>query len=299
MNDSKRAIRALCLGTLLVTVILSPFAIAQDQTAKRDEKKTPTPGPMLAQGTVDFDTPEFTLTLVRSSQTVAALKPKGADNFDFTPGDLLVARSHDGYFHLGDITFRLQSGKSGSWKNYSTAVRQPVTALPGSPGVLAAADLGPTLPSDIPLRITRTWAVESNKLVLRFAIKNTSKTVIEVGALGIPMIFNSVLNDRSLEEAHAKCSFYDPYIGEDAGYLQVTRLSGRGPALLVVQKATLRSRRTTRFSIKPIALVQSPSSPIRLRVASPSRDSTSGWCTARRMTKMSGSNPNRGILQRR
>jgi len=234
MNDSKRAIRALCLGTLLVTVILSPFAIAQDQTAKRDEKKTPTPGPMLAQGTVDFDTPEFTLTLVRSSQTVAALKPKGADNFDFTPGDLLVARSHDGYFHLGDITFRLQSGKSGSWKNYSTAVRQPVTALPGSPGVLAAADLGPTLPSDIPLRITRTWAVESNKLVLRFAIKNTSKTVIEVGALGIPMIFNSVLNDRSLEEAHAKCSFYDPYIGEDAGYLQVTRLSGRGPALLVV-----------------------------------------------------------------
>ncbi len=48
------------------------------------------------------------------------------------------------------------------------------------------------------------------------------------------MIFNNVLNDRSLEEAHSKCSFYDPYIGEDAGYLQVTRLSGHGPALLVV-----------------------------------------------------------------
>ena len=35
-------------------------------------------------------------------------------------------------------------------------------------------------------------------------------------------------------QAHAVCSFYDPYIGEDAGYLQVTRLSGHGPALLVV-----------------------------------------------------------------
>jgi len=58
--------------------------------------------------------------------------------------------------------------------------------------------------------------------------------VVEVGALGIPMIFNNVLNDRALEEAHAKCTFYDPYIGEDAGYLQVTRLSGHGPALLVV-----------------------------------------------------------------
>src|SRR6185312_4400111 len=30
------------------------------------------------------------------------------------------------------------------------------------------------------------------------------------------------------------CSFYDPYIGEDAGYLQVTRFNGHGPALLVI-----------------------------------------------------------------
>src|SRR5215475_8483917 len=236
MNHSKHAIPSLCLGIfLLLILILSPFENAQDQAAKRDEKKPPTPGAMLAQGTVDFDTPEFTLTLVRSSQTVAALKPKGTDNFDFTPGDLLVARSQDRYFHLGDITLRLRSGKSGSWKNYSTAAtRQPVNPLPSSPGALASADLAPTLPSDIPLHITRTWAVESNKLVLRFAIKNTSTAVIEVGALGIPMIFNNVLNERSLDEAHAKCSFYDPYIGEDAGYLQVTRLSGRGTALLVV-----------------------------------------------------------------
>jgi hypothetical protein len=41
---------------------------------------------MVDQGTVDLDTPDSTLTLVRSSQTVAALKPKGADGFDFTPG---------------------------------------------------------------------------------------------------------------------------------------------------------------------------------------------------------------------
>ncbi|PYV46891.1 MAG: hypothetical protein DMG92_17220, partial [Acidobacteria bacterium] len=49
-----------------------------------------------------------------------------------------------------------------------------------------------------------------------------------------PMIFNNVLNDRSLDDAHAKCSFYDPYIGEGAGYLQVARLSGKAPALLVI-----------------------------------------------------------------
>jgi hypothetical protein len=261
MNHSKRAIPSLCLGIfLLLILILSSFENAQDQAAKRDEKKPPTPAAMLAQGTIDFDTPEFTLTLVRSSQTVAALKPKGTDNFDFTPGDLLVARSQDRYFHLGDITLRLRSGKSGSWKNYSTAAtRQPVNMLPSSPGALASADLAPTLPSDIPLHITRTWAVESNKLVLRFAIKNTSTAVIEVGALGIPMIFNNVLNDRSLDEAHAKCSFYDPYIGEDAGYLQVTRLSGRGTALLVVPEGHTQFEaynpildKADRFGAKPV-----------------------------------------------
>jgi hypothetical protein len=225
-----RVIRFSCLA-------LSLFAISRAPVSGQDRKKKepPTPGPMLSHGTIDIDTPEFTLTLVRSSQTVAALKPKGAGDFDFTPGDLLIDRSHDGYFHLGDITLRLRMGSSGGWRNYSTAaVRTPVTVLQASKGILAAADLTPTLPSDIPLQLTRSWALESGKLVLRFTLKNKSSQIVQIGALGIPMIFNNVLNDRSLEEAHAKCSFYDPYIGEDAGYLQVTRLSGHGPALLVV-----------------------------------------------------------------
>lgn len=235
MNRCHSATSLPCMVFLLLALSLPTIGYGQGQSAKGNERRPPTPGAMLAQGTVDFDTPEFMLSLVRSSQTISALKPKGADNFDFTPGDLLTARSQDGYFHLGDLTLRLRSGNSGAWKNYSTATaRQPVTALPVSPGILAAADLTPTLPSDIPLQVTRTWAVERNRLVLRFTLRNTSRSVVEVGALGIPLIFNNVLNERSLEEAHAKCSFYDPYIGEDAGYLQVTRLSGRGPALLVV-----------------------------------------------------------------
>jgi uncharacterized protein DUF5695 len=198
-------------------------------------KAPPTPGPMLKDGTIDLKTPDFDLTLVRSSQTIAALKPKAADGFDFTPGDLLVARSQNGYFHLGDITFRLRANGTGEWKNYSTAwARSPVKPLPTSAAILAAANLAPTLPADIPIEITREWMLDHGVLVLRFTLKNKSSEPVEIGALGIPMIFNNVLNDRSLEEAHAKCSFYDPYIGEDAGYLQVTRLSGKPPALLVV-----------------------------------------------------------------
>ena len=170
----------------------------------------------------------------KKPSVAGSVGPSCPSPYDFTPGDLLTERSHDGYFHLGDITLRLRVGSSSEWRNFSTAAVRPVTALPVSQAVLAAGDLTSTLPADFPLQLTRTWALESGKLVLRFVLRNKSPEPIQVGALGIPMIFNNVLNDRSLPEAHAKCSFYDPYIGEDAGYLQVTRLNGHGPALLVV-----------------------------------------------------------------
>ncbi|HEV2488935.1 MAG TPA: DUF5695 domain-containing protein [Candidatus Acidoferrales bacterium] len=216
---------------LFLSLALIPPVAAQD----RRPQAPPTPGPMLARGTVDLDTPEFTLSLVRSSQTVASLKPKGADGFDFTPGDLLVARSQNGFYHLGDLDLRLRFGNSGDWKSYSTAVeRQPVKVFTATGDILAAADLTPTFPADFPLQVTRAWSLEDGKLVLRFTLKNNSSQPVQIGALGIPMIFDNILTRRTLEEAHAKCSFYDPYIGEDAGYLQVTRLNGHGPALVVV-----------------------------------------------------------------
>ena len=228
--------RSLAVFTTLLLVVLSDArcAVASDDPQPKGPAAA-VPGPMLEQGMVDYETPDFVLTLVRSSQTVAALKAKGYDRFDFTPGDLLISRSQNGYFHLGDITLRLRSEGSIIWLNYSTASeRAPVQSLPKSAGMLTSADLSSTLPGDIPLQITRTWAIEGGKLALRFVLKNKSAQSVEIGALGIPMIFNNILNNRTLEQAHAVCSFYDPYIGEDAGYLQVTRLNGHGPTLLVV-----------------------------------------------------------------
>jgi Family of unknown function (DUF5695) len=230
------ALRTRWTASLLMVLALT------SASAQPAAKKAPVPGPMLDAGIEDFDTPQFTLSLVKSSQTVAALKPKGTDGFDFTPGDLLVARSQNGYFHPGDLTLRIRTNDSDQWANYSTAAsRIPVRILSASGETLASANLAPTLPSDIPIEIVRTWAVDQGKLVLRFTLTNTSAKVVEVGALGLPMVFNNVLNDRSLEQAHAICSFYDPYIGEDAGYLQVTRLNGHGPALLVVPVGPERS----------------------------------------------------------
>lgn len=232
MNHSfwTKGIRSCSLLLISAFVALSYIAAQQ-----RTPPAPPTPGPMLSDGTMSLETPELELSLVRSSQTVAALHPTLDKSFDFTPGDLLVQRSRDGYYHLGDIDLRLREGTSGDWKSYSTALaRTPVTGLPVSGNILASADLSPTLPADIPVQITRSWEIEDGKLVLRFALKNKTSQPVQIGSLGIPMVFDNVLNNRTLEQAHAICSFYDPYIGMDAGYLQVTRLNGHGPALLVV-----------------------------------------------------------------
>ncbi len=221
---------------MAVVILLGTTSVAgQAQTPAEARPAPPQPGPMLADGVMDRETPELRVSIVRSSQTIASLKPKGSERFDFAPGDQLVARSQDGFYHLGDLDLRLRTTAAGDWKSYSTALaRKPVRALPSGANVIAAADLGPTLPADIPLEVRRTWSVVEGKLTLRYALRNKTEFDVEIGALGIPMVFDNIINGRNLNEAHEICSFYDPYIGEDAGYLQVTRLNGHGPALLVV-----------------------------------------------------------------
>jgi len=73
---------------LIFILCFSIFSPAQKQGAK----SPPVPGPMLNQGIENYDTPDFTLSLVRSSQTIAALKPKGGDGFDFTPGEITLKK---------------------------------------------------------------------------------------------------------------------------------------------------------------------------------------------------------------
>lgn len=192
---------------------------------------------LVAQDYGDFilDTPDFTLKLDRSSQTVAALQPKFSRGFDFTPSDRLQSRTADGFNAVGDLTLRLRRGSAGAWEDYSTsAARHPVRAVATTGNVLAAADLSPTLPANCPIQITRAWLLENGRLALRFELKNNSGSPVEIGALGMPMIFNNMLRGRPLTEMAEVNSFADPAINEDGGYLQVTRLSGHGPALVVV-----------------------------------------------------------------
>ncbi|HEX6046222.1 MAG TPA: DUF5695 domain-containing protein [Pyrinomonadaceae bacterium] len=180
--------------------------------------------------TSNYETTDFKITLDPASQTLVSLQPKNANGFDFAPADRLDKRSANGFHHLGDLILRVRVGDV--WKDYDTASdRKPVQPLPVPGQTLAAADISPP---DLPLQITRTWTTDKDRLVLRFEIHNKSTNPITIGGLGIPVVFNNVLTGRTLEQAHEICSFADPYVGLDGGYLQVTRLSGNGPALVVV-----------------------------------------------------------------
>jgi hypothetical protein len=216
---------------VVLLIFASGNAIAQnpwDNLAKRPS----TLG--IDQGFLNVRSSAFQIKLLKSSQTIATMKPLSDTAFNFSPEKFLKMRSSDGAYQLGDLNLRIK-GASGEWKRYSTATKRGmVTPLAASGKVLAAAILNNSLPSDIPVLIERYWEQEDGVLILRFKIKNKSATDVEIGSLGIPLIFNNIMHEESLDDAHARNVFYDPYIGADAGYLQATRLSGKGPALLVL-----------------------------------------------------------------
>jgi len=224
----------------LAAVILIVCFISGSQTVmaqdpwKALETRPSTLG--LDSGFLTFKTGAMQLQLVKASQTVAGLSPVSEPQFDFTPHDRLKLRSSDRMYQLGDIDLRLRVEGETEWTKYSTSTkRAPVRALNvNDDKVLAAADLSATLPAGIPLNVQRYYEMVDGHLVLLFKLKNTSDKNVEIGSLGIPMIFNNVMQGKSLEDNHAQSVFYDPYIGKDAGYLQVTRLNGHGPALVVV-----------------------------------------------------------------
>jgi hypothetical protein len=180
-----------------------------------------------------YTTPQLLLALRADTQTLARLTPVSDPSFDFTPGTREAERSGNGYAHIGDLNLRLRSG-DGAWQDYSSSrERKPVRVLPAGPA-LAAADISATFGAGLPLTVERRWLNDKGALVLRFTLINRSARPVEIGGLGMPMVFDNIITDRTLEQAHASASFADPYIGRDAGYVQVTRLNGQGPALLVL-----------------------------------------------------------------
>ena len=184
--------------------------------------------------TTEYSVGPFRLALRRDTQTLARLSPAGEPGFSFVPTAREAERSGDGYNHLGDLNLRLRT-PGGTWRDFASAhERRPIRPLPSGGTTIAAADITASMGEGAPVRVERYWRNEDGRLALAFRITNTTTTPVEIGALGMPMVFDNIITDRNLEQAHAQASFVDPYIGRDAGYLQVTRLNGLGPALLVL-----------------------------------------------------------------
>ena len=210
----------------------------------------------LQDGFFSFDTPSFSVQLVKDSQTLYSLTTKGnSSGFDFIPADVMTQRQSNGNYHLGDITFRARVVGSSAWTSGDTAAqRRNVSALTVSGSTLAAANLLPTLPSRSLLNITRRWVLEGDQLQLLFDVTNSQTQAVEIGSLGAPLEFNNVrepicstfassdisycilqiFTGRTAAQTNELCSLFDPYIGQDAGYVQVTPLLGTLPPLVVV-----------------------------------------------------------------
>lgn len=184
----------------------------------------------LSNGYTSVSTASFDIKFVKDSQILASLKPAG-DEFDFLPFDYITYRAANGQYHNGDITFRYRIAGATKWVSAdSSTARKQVKSVKGG---LAAADLSATLPSSSPVHVIRKWSDVDGDLGLAFTLTNTGKQSLEIGSLGFPTEFNSIFTNRAAEDMAAKCSLTDPYIGMDAGYLQVTPTAGTGAALIV------------------------------------------------------------------
>ncbi len=227
------------LKTLFLLLFMATLLNAQEKSTYWDNIKDRESTLGLEDGFVEFKTEEFTVKLVKASQTVAGLYPNSNPNFDFTPGERIEIRDKDSIYYIGDLNFKIRN-KMGEWVSFSTArERKKVKALPVSGNVLAAADLTNTLPSSNPLEIKRMYEENEGKLILKFEITNPTGSSIEIGALGTPMAFNNILEGKTLDETHADNVFFDPYIGLDAGYLEVKHLTGEDEVLLVLPEENM------------------------------------------------------------
>ena len=189
----------------------------------------------LPNGFINLETPTFNFQLVRDSQTLYSLRPKSNNATDYIPSDVMAAREANGRYHLGDITFRARQVGSTAWVNSdSSTTRRPVTARAVSGNVLASSDMTPTLQSTALLSVVRNWVNNNGQLELQFTVTNSKTFAVEIGAIGAPLEFNNIFSNRNADATNNRCSFYDPYIGADAGYVQVTPLLGTLPALVVL-----------------------------------------------------------------
>jgi len=216
------------LRSIMVVVLLSIGT--QHVMAQGRRAFTPRVGSVGASTT--FFVGDLDLQVDHKTGRALSLRAK-ANGFDFAPGEWMSSRADSGFYQLGDVNMRVRF-PGEDWVSFSTAHSlESVSEIPVTEPSVAGFDLS-SLFEGSGLSVKRYWESTPSGLALRFVFENISPQTVEIGALGFPMIFNNIMHARNLEKAHVMNSFHDPYIGRDAGYVQVARLDGTGPVLLVV-----------------------------------------------------------------
>lgn len=205
---------------LLKLLILGAILGAAIQVMAQNNRQAPPATLGLESGLSTVDSGGLTLDMVKGTGVAVSLRPKSEPSFDFLPNDRLKERESDGFVHLGDLRLHYRRDGEAAWRSFSTFAVRTQGKFPHQ---FKAEGL----------EITRSWEKHPRGVKLSFTLRNSSDRTLEIGSLGVPMPFNNWIEGRSLEEAHAKCSFTDAYIGLDAGWLRVVKLSGTGEVLTV------------------------------------------------------------------
>lgn len=190
----------------------------------------------LAQAQQSFTTTNWQGQLASGSGVLQSLKPASSPSFDFSPSDFFSQRNGVGNYHTGDMVLRWRQTTDTAWTTFDTAQLRNTNPTSSTPsGSLLHSDFSNVSPAFAgKLSITRDWSKVGSDLVLQVTVAVPSNAAaVELGSFGFPMEFNSIFANRTADEVTAKCSLIDPYIGLDAGYVQVTRLTGTGPNLVV------------------------------------------------------------------
>ncbi|KAM0547528.1 hypothetical protein ACHAPJ_010401 [Fusarium lateritium] len=168
------------------------------------------------------------------SGVLRSLRPSVQNDFDFSPSDVFDKRNGVGNYHVGDLTFRWRLSGQSDWKDEDSAANRGTLPESNSEGSLLHSNFNKVFSDAAPhLNVTRDWIEHQGDLVLKATLQNSGSQAVELGAFGFPIEFNNIFTGRTAEDTTAKCVLVDPYIGQDAGYLQVTRLTGTGPHLLI------------------------------------------------------------------
>lgn len=114
---------------------------------------------------------------------------------------------------------------------------QPLTA---EPNTFATANITGALASSagqsqVPFQVVRSWTTgqTDESIKLSFNFTNTGTQAIQLGGVGFVQNYFNNWTQTTIDETYQRCVVVEPSINSDGGYVQVTRVNGASPSLLI------------------------------------------------------------------